>query len=240
MRYCTVKTNKQSWLRFQIWELCPLSWRGWWQWIAHLSRWRMLARRFTNSIWCPIAVAVRSFEKFTGLSYSGVGMRCVKERRRFYLPNCRNPYSQGIFANASNPEMTADSWKQDLSCGLVLWKMHTTNGRFSDISKWSVVVSVKLPLLKVSEHTRNGSIFGQSFLLVVGTLWPQRLDFRKRIPEILIKMSLNLRPLNSVVVLVGCLRVPRCWEAVGVNGNYLLLLTNWCFILFQANHLRLH
>ena len=37
----------------------------------------------------------------------------------------------------------------------------------SDISKWSVVLSVKLPLLKVSEHIRNGSIFGQSFLLVV-------------------------------------------------------------------------
>ena len=104
----------------------------------------------------------------------------------------------------------------------------------SDISKWSVVVSVKLPLLKVSEHTRNGSIFGQL------VLWPQRLDFRKRILEILIKMPLNLRPLNSVVVLVGCLRVPRCWEAIGVNDNYFLLLTNWCFILFQANQLRLH
>lgn len=112
----------------------------------------------------------------------------------------------------------------------------------SDISKWSVVLSVKLPLLKVSEHTRNGSIFGQSFLLVVGTtLWPQRLDFRKRILEILIKMPLD-SPTPEATKTWGLSTLWSFWSGVlgCQDAEKPLLLANWCFILFQANHLRLH
>lgn len=91
--------------------------------------------------------------------------------------------------------MTADSWKQDLTCAIENAYYKSRNGRFSNFSIWYIqMIGCIVSQVTFAEGFRAYKKRKRLWSSLVNPFcwWlPQRLDFRKRILEILIKMPLD-------------------------------------------------